>query len=303
MPSVRTDLAMENLDGNPSCPGVDVHRWEESDIQLSEVLIKTDEAARRLGKPCGSYLTLECPLLAEHDPHARMAVANLLAEELTRMLEGRSEPILVVGLGNRDVTPDALGPAVAARTLVTRHMLQQPWSPEGLRSVCAVAPGVLGVTGVETMEMVEGLVRKLSPAAVVCIDSLAARDSARIGCTVQLSNTGIQPGSGVGNHRKALTKESLGVDVIAVGVPTVIYAATLARDAFALLSGEGSQESHEEALQAMEHELLRTGLGSMIVTPRDIDAIVKNCAGMIAGALNRALQPELTEAEIAEMMD
>ena len=303
MPSVRTDLAMENLDGNPSCPGVDVHRWEESDIQLSEVLIKTEEAARRLGKPCGSYLTLECPLLGEHDPHARMAVANLLAEELTRMLEGRSEPILVVGLGNRDVTPDALGPAVAARTLVTRHIMQQPWSPEGLRDVCAVAPGVLGVTGVETMEMVEGLVRKLSPAAVICIDSLAARDSTRIGCTVQLSNTGIQPGSGVGNHRKALTKESLGVDVIAVGVPTVIYAATLARDAFALLSGEREQESHEEALQAMEHELLRTGLGSMIVTPRDIDAIVKNCAGMIACGLNRALQPELTEAEIAEMMD
>ena len=304
MPSVRTDLAMENLNENTSCPGVDVHRWEENDIQLSEVLIKTEEAARQLGKPCGSYITLECRLLCEHDPHARIAMANLLSEELGRMLEVRkSDPVLVVGLGNRDVTPDALGPAVVGKTLVTRHMLQSPWAQDGLRSVCAVAPGVLGVTGVETMEMVEGLVRRLSPGTVICIDSLAARDSGRIGCTVQISDTGIQPGSGVGNHRKPLTKETLGVDVIAVGVPTVIYAATLARDAFALLSGDREQAEHEQALSAMEHELRHTELGSLIVTPRDIDAIVKNCAGMIACGVNRALQPGLTDAEILEMMD
>ena len=303
MPSVRTDLAMENLGENASCPGVDVHRWEENDIQLSEVLIRTDEAARQLGKPCGSYLTLECRMLSEHDPHARAAVANLLAGELSRMLESsKNAPVLVVGLGNRDVTPDALGPCVVGKTLVTRHM-QNHFSQNGLRSVCAVAPGVLGVTGVETMEMVEGLVKKLSPCCVICVDSLAARDSGRIGCTVQISNTGIQPGSGVGNHRKPLTKDTLGVEVIAVGVPTVIYAATLARDAFALLSGDREQDSHEEALQAMEHELRRTELGNLIVTPRDIDAIVKNCAGMIASGINRALQPGLTEAEILEMMD
>ncbi len=304
MSSVRTDLAMENLNEHSSCPGVDVHRWEENDIFFSEVLIKTEEAARQLGKPCGSYLTLECRLLGEHDPHARMAMANLLSEELGRMLEAQENgSVLVVGLGNRDVTPDALGPAVVGKTLVTRHIMQGPWAQSGLRSVCAVAPGVLGVTGVETMEMVEGLVKKLSPSTVICIDSLAARDSDRIGCAVQLSNTGIQPGSGVGNHRRPLTKETLGVDVIAIGVPTVIYAATLARDAFAILSEDNEKDSHEEALSAMEHELRHTELGNLIVTPRDIDAIVKNCAGMIAAALNRALQPCLTEAEIAEMMD
>ena len=299
--SSRTDLAMESLGAQNSFPGVDVHRWEESDIQLSEVVIHTEEAARSLDKPCGTYLTLECALLREHDPDARIAMANLLGEELSRMLTpSQDAPVLVVGLGNRGVTPDSLGPAAIDKTLVTRHMLGSEYAHSGMRSVCAIAPGVLGVTGVETVEMVESLALKLHPRSILCIDSLAARDSARIGCTVQVSNTGIQPGSGVGNHRKPLTKERLGVEVIAVGVPTVIYAATLARDAFALLAGE---ERQEEALGAMERELRDTDLGNLIVTPRDIDAIVKNCATLIAGGINRALQPNLTSAEIAEMMD
>lgn len=301
MLSGRTDLAMENFDPESSFPGVEIHRWEESDIQLSEVIIRTEEAARQLDKPCGSYLTLECRLLREHDPDARIAMATLLGEELARMVSpGGDAPVLVVGLGNRGVTPDSLGPAVIDKTLVTRHVMDSPFAAGHMKSVCAVAPGVLGITGIETVEMVESIVRSIRPKAVICIDALAARDSDRIGCTIQISNTGIQPGSGVGNHRKPLTKESLGVDVIAVGVPTVIYAATLARDAFALLSGN---EKHEEALGSMEQELLETSLGNLIVTPRDIDAIVRNCAILIASGINRALQPELTEAEIAQMMD
>lgn len=297
----HTDLAMENLDPNASLPGVDVHRWIESDIELSEVVIRSPEAARDLNKPCGSYLTLECRLLREHDPDARVAMSALLSEELGRMLPPESDaPVLVVGLGNREVTPDALGPAVVDRTLVTRHVVNSAFFAGQLRSVCAIAPGVLGVTGVETMEMVESIVHALQPRLVICIDALAARDSERIGCTIQLTDTGIQPGAGVGNHRRPLTEESLGVKVIAVGVPTVIYAATLARDAFALLSGK---EESDEALNAMERELLETNLGNLIVTPRDVDAIVKNSAILIASGLNRALQPDLSEAEIAQMMD
>lgn len=297
----HTDLAMENLDPNASLPGVDVHRWIESDIELSEVVIRSPEAARDLNKPCGSYLTLECRLLREHDPDARVAMSALLSEELGRMLPPESDaPVLVVGLGNREVTPDALGPAVVDRTLVTRHVVNSAFFAGQLRSVCAIAPGVLGITGVETMEMVESIVHALQPWLVICIDALAARDSERIGCTIQLTDTGIQPGAGVGNHRRPLTEESLGVKVIAVGVPTVIYAATLARDAFALLSGK---EESDEALNAMERELLETNLGNLIVTPRDVDAIVKNSAILIASGLNRALQPDLSEAEIAQMMD
>ena len=303
MTAVRTDLAMENLGTDSSFPGVDVHRWEESDIQLSEVVIRTEDAARQLGKPCGNYLTLECRLLCEHDPDARLAMANLLGEELSRMLAPSDDaPVLVVGLGNRGVTPDSLGPATIDKTLVTRHLLSGDYARSGLKSVCAIAPGVLGVTGVETVEMVESLAHKLHTRSILCIDSLAARDSGRIGCTIQVTNTGIQPGSGVGNHRKALNRESLGVEVIAVGVPTVVYAATLARDAFALLATPES-DSGEEALASMERELLGTELGNLIVTPRDIDAIVKNCATLIAGGINRALQPSLSDAEIAQMMD
>jgi len=297
----RTDLAMESLDCDSSRPGVEVHRWEESDIQLSEVVICSQEAASALNKPQGTYLTLECRLLREHDPEARIAMSTLLGEELARMLSPvQNAPVLVVGLGNRSVTPDSLGPAVIDRTLVTRHMMHSEFFHPDMQSVCAISPGVLGVTGVEASELVQSLVRTVKPCAVLCVDALAARDSERIGCTIQLSNTGIQPGSGVGNHRKPLTKETLGVDVIALGVPTVIYAATLARDAFALLAGG---EKHEDALGSMERELLDTGLGNMIVTPRDIDAIVKNCASLIAGGINRALQPNLSDAEIAQMMD
>jgi len=301
MDVVRTDLAMENLDQGSSLPGTEVHQWESDGIQVTEVIIATEEAAGQLKKPVGSYLTLECPPLSEHDPDARMAMENLLGEELARMLQSdENAPVLVVGLGNRDVTPDALGPKAVDRTLVTRHMLGSAYASPQLRSVCAIAPGVLGVTGVETAEMVESLAHRLKPAAILCIDSLAARDSGRIGCTIQLSNTGIQPGSGVGNHRRALTRENLGAEVIAVGVPTVVYAATLARDAFSLLTGD--DENTADGLHAMEHALLDTQLGNMIVTPRDIDRIITDCAGLIAGGINRALQPHLSSAEIAQMM-
>ena len=296
----RTDLAMERINPDHSCPGVEIRRWTETDIDISEVIIHSKDAARSLGKPRGNYITMECRLLNEHDPDARIAMANLLGEELSKMLpEDESAPVLVVGLGNRDVTPDSLGPLAIEKTLVTRHIMDGDHSPRDLRSVCAVAPGVLGVTGIETVEVVESLTKKLHPRAVICIDSLAARDSARIGCTLQLTDTGIQPGSGVGNHRKPLTKESLGVDVIALGVPTVVYAATLARDAFSLISGD----AEEEALTDMEKQLFGTELGNLIVTPRDIDAIVKNCASMIAAGINHALQPALSSEQIARMME
>ena len=301
MPNLRTDLAMENIGGDASLPGVQVHSWQQDGVELTEVIVQTPESERLLGKPMGRYLTLECPQLKEHDPQARIAVSCLLSEELARLLpQEQDAPVLVVGLGNRAVTPDALGPAVAEKILVTRHILGSGYSPENLQSVCAIAPGVLGVTGIETMELVQSLVKRIAPRAVICIDALAARDSRRIGATVQLSTTGIQPGSGVGNHRRALTKETLGTDVIAIGVPTVIYAATLARDAFALIS---RKDSRDEGLEQMERELLDTGLGSLIVTPRDVDAIIKNCAVMIAGGVNRALQRSLSDAEIAQMMD
>ena len=308
MRPIRTDLAMEafeNIDGG-SLPGVRVSHWESDGIAITEVCIAENAAARKLGKPKGTYLTLESPLLRERDPDARLAVASLLAEELGRLLPGGEDgaPVLVVGLGNRSITPDALGPGVVDRTLATRHILGAPYAHGQMRSVCAVAPGVLGVTGIESMELVEALVKALRPCAILCVDSLAARDSRRIGCTIQLTDTGIQPGAGVGNHRRPLTKDSVGTPVISVGMPTVVYAATLARDAFAFLSAQaGDEGDHEAALSDMERTLLRADIGGMIVTPREIDAIVQDAAGIIASGINRALQPSLSDAEIAAMMD
>ena len=305
MKSPRTDLAMESFgaSGKSEMPGVQVSQWETGGVQLTEVVISDAGSAEELGKACGKYLTLESPLLRERDPETRMAMAALLGEELARLLpEDEGAPVLVVGLGNRFITPDSLGALAVDRTLVTRHMTGSDFFRGDLRSVCAVAPGVLGVTGVETLEMVRSLTESVRPGAVICIDSLSARSSARIGSTLQLTDTGIQPGAGVGNLRQALSAETLGVPVVAVGMPTVIYAATLARDAFEALSAPDAPQD-EAALDAMERELLSEDVGEMIVTPREIDALVVDAAGVIASGLNRALHPGLSDAEIAAMMD
>ena len=297
----RTDLAMETFDSTNGLPGVQVNHWDATDVRMTEVIIQDPQTAEQLGKPCGTYLTMECGLLRERDPEARIAMSTLLGEELGRMIpDDPSAPVLVIGLGNRFITPDSLGPLTIDRTLVTRHMIGADFAPKDMRSVCAVAPGVLGVTGVETMEMVHSLVQRIRPRAVICIDALAARESSRIGSTIQLADTGIQPGAGVGNHRSPLTKETLGVDVIAVGMPTVVYAATLARDAFAALSDSNTDDA---SLASIERELLGKDVGEMIVTPREIDALVRSASGMIASGINRALHPLLSESEIAAMMD
>ncbi len=308
MPTTRTDLAMEcfeNAEGG-SVPGATVSRWDADGIEITEVAIEDNEAAQLLDKPRGTYLTLESPLLRERDPDVRLAMAALLSEEIGRLLPGDDgrAPVLVVGLGNRSITPDALGPGVVDRTLVTRHILGARYAPSSLNNVCAIAPGVLGITGIESMDLVSAVVRAVSPRAILCVDSLAARDSRRIGCAIQLTDTGIQPGAGVGNHRSPLTRDSVGVPVISVGMPTVVYAATLARDAFAWLADQQDDAGdHEAALEDMERTLLGADIGEMIVTPREIDAIVQDAAGIIASGINRALQPSLSESEIAAMMN
>ena len=307
MSKIRTDLAMESFQsaGQEHLPGVKINRWDQMGVDITEVLVQDEHAAAELGKPRGAYLTLECPALRRRDVEARLAMANLLGEELGRLVHASAaSPVLVVGLGNRDVTPDSLGPLAIDRVLVTRHMFREipEYTDQRLRSVCAIAPGVLGVTGIETLEMVQSLVRTLQPGSVVCVDSLAARATSRICAAVQLTDTGIQPGSGVGNHRRALTKESLGVDVLSLGMPTVIYAATLARDAMELLAPQGLQEN-DAAFNSFERELNGTELGEMIVTPREIDALVADAAEVIAAGINKALQPALSDEELLAMMD
>ena len=301
MLQIRTDLAMESAGDTNSLPGVRVSHWENAGINVTEVNVTDQKSAIQLGKPIGNYITLESECVKRRDVDSRLAMSIMIAEEIARLTDVSKGDVLVVGLGNRMITPDSLGPLTVDRILVTRHIFSElpKYADERLNSVCAVAPGVLGVTGIETAEMLESIVRSIKPACVICVDALAARASSRIGAAVQITDTGIQPGSGVGNRRKALNRERLGVDVIAVGMPTVIYAATLARDAMEGLEPDAA----DEALENMERELMGGPAGDMIVTPREIDALIKDSAGMIAMGINRALQPELSDGEIMAMME
>ena len=300
MRQVRTDMALEASQAAGSIPGVHVSQWEEESVSITEVRVETEEAAQRLGKSVGTYLTLECEGVRRRDPAAREEVQNVLGEEIARLLppDEQGAPVLVVGLGNRRVTPDSLGPKTVDGTLVTRHLLRElpDKVDERLNPVCAIAPGVMGATGLETMETVGALVKEIHPRCLIVIDSLAARASSRVGVSIQLSDTGIQPGSGVGNHRRALNERELGVRVIALGMPTVVYAVTIARDALEIL-GEG--ETNPAALDEVTKSLFENEIGEMIVTPREVDDMIDDAAQMLAGGINRALQTARSPEEIA----
>lgn len=309
MRQIRTDLAMESYGahGGEGLRGVQVNAWEQGDIQVTEVLIEDGEGEKLLGKKQGCYITITFPQGRSRDAMLRAGASAVLGEELSRLLppcEDPAEPILVVGLGNRAITPDSLGPLVADGVLVTRHLFRElPDSvDERMRAVCAIAPGVLGVTGLETMELVLGLVEAVQPCAVIAVDALCARECSHLASTIQLSDTGIQPGSGVGNHRRSLCRETLQIPVIAVGVPMVVHAATIARDAMETLSGDDAG-AHEAALDAISEDLLASDLGDMIVTPREVDQLVADAACMVAAGLNRALHPRLSDREIRAMME
>lgn len=308
MRQIRTDLAMESYHahGGDGLPGVQVNTWEQGDIQVTEVLIEDENGERTLGKEQGSYITIAFPQGRSRDALLRQAASAVLGEELARLLPPErkpQQPVLVVGLGNRSVTPDSLGPLVADRTLVTRHLFRElPGRvDERMRCVCAVSPGVLGVTGLETVELAVGLVEAIQPRAIIAVDALAARECSHLGATIQLCDAGIQPGSGVGNHRRALNRHTVGVPVIAVGVPMVVHAATIVRDALETLTDDA--QAHEAALEDITQTLLQSAMGEMIVAPREADTLVVEAAAMVACGINRALHPLLTDREIRAMME
>ena len=199
--------------------------------------------------------------------------------------------VLVVGLGNRSITSDSLGPRVAERIYVTRHVTE--YMPDALpgtvRSVCSVAPGVLGVTGIETMEIVRGVKEYAKPDMIIAIDALASRRAARINTTIQLTDTGISPGSGIGNNRKGLNSEAFGVPVIAIGVPLVVHAATITQEVISLIADKTGLHGDEEKLKRLAEQVISENLGQMVVTPKDIDSIVEDMSGIIATGINMAL--------------
>lgn len=294
MTGYRTDLAMERtIQPGGMGDGVNVDTQRHGDMETTWVRIDTPQAAKRLGKAQGIYWTLTHPRLPSLSPEERMVIAKEVSQMLRLLLPPQGD-ILVLGLGNRHMTADALGDRVVSGVLVTRHLKEKR-----MRSVCAMAPGVLGITGVETAELALGLTQKLKPSAVLVIDALAAMETSHICTTIQLTDTGISPGSGVGNHRQGIDSEWLQVPVIAIGIPMVVYASTIVRDALRRIL---SKENTEEAAEAMAAELANGSIGDFVVTPRSIDELVQGLADMLALAINAALQPEFTMEELTHYL-
>lgn len=286
----RTDLAVEAIENHKTAAALPHVRQSDRTLEgfaVHEVRILSEDAAREIGKPQGRYLTLELDALIRREedafPRACKALSTLLRELLPRPNDG---PVLIAGLGNRMITPDAIGPQTADHVIATRHLVSQ--SPEVFadwRPVSALAPGVLGQTGVETGEVICGVLDRVRPAAVIAVDALAAGRLSRLLRTVQLADTGITPGAGVGNTRAALNEETLGVPVIAVGVPTVVDGATLAHEISSQL-GQPACEALDDLSQPV------------MITTRDIDREVADISRMIGYAVNMALHPHLSVADI-----
>ena len=314
--TIRTDLAMEQKERFESdhveVSGVVLEEEydEEKEIKITTVKIETENGAKTMGKPVGTYLTLEAPNLAAGDEGYHREISETLAGFLAEYMQDENKgteqrdrySVLVVGLGNREVTPDALGPYVVDQLNITRHIVQEygkyAIEEENGRSVSAVVPGVMAQTGMETAEIIKGIVQETSPDLIMVIDALAARSTKRLNRTIQISDAGIHPGAGVGNHRSAITKDTMGIPVIAIGVPTVVDAATIVNDTMenfiaaletsdslrgvgVVLQGYNSAEKYE-----LVKELISPHLNGMFVTPKDIDETIRRISYTISEALN-----------------
>ena len=282
----RTDLACElKTDLNKKTGGVSAKEEKCGEITVNTITIENEIGERLLGKPKGTYYTFTLPDYSDNGTDTLSV--KLICSRLKRLLPKKQGTVLVVGLGNRDITPDALGPFASKNVLATRHIkseLAEESEFDKLNPVAVLAPGVLGKTGIETLELIKGAVNTVKPGAVIVIDAFAARSAERLGKTVQLASSGICPGSGVGNSRKAVNKESLGVPVISIGVPTVVDAVTLAGDV------------------AGENKSISPSYSEMFVTPREIDLIIERSAKIISASINAALQPAYSTEEINDLL-
>ena len=324
MISVRTDLAIEARDmytqeNKRELDGVIVDEEKEDDIKITTVTIESDEAGEELGKPKGTYVTIDFPEFTPYDGETMDRVSKVVDNVLSRLINMPEDKLaLVVGLGNWNVTPDALGPKVTEKIMVTRHLKQvMPDAiDDSVRPVCCISPGVLGITGIETGEIIKSLVEKIKPDLVICIDALGSRKLERVNRTIQISDTGISPGAGVGNHRMKINEESLGVKVVAIGVPTVVHAATIANDTIDLVLDELISKAEKgkdfynmlKSLDRVEksnliNEILNPSFGDLMVTPKDVDAIIESLSKIIANGINMAVQPNLDMEDINKFMN
>lgn len=292
---IRTDLALETTERfaeeNAEIRGVEVHEEydEEKDVRTTVVKIVTENGAKSMGRPQGTYITIEAPELSTPDEDYHREISEELSTHLRKLIDLKKEKsVLVVGLGNAAITADALGPQVVDNLLMTRHIIKEYGlrgiKHEKMHRISGIAPGVMAQTCMETAEIVQGIVSETKPDVVVAIDALAARSVRRLSRTIQITDTGIHPGSGVGNHRNGLTEENLQVKVIGIGVPTVVDAATIVHDSMAHLLDTLEETEQKEFLD----EMIAPNLYSMFVTPKDVDETIKYLSFTISEGLNIA---------------
>ena len=306
---IRTDLAVETREMyrqaqklEDEIPGVETTVDDTNkDIIVTSVKILNDEAAQTMEKAKGEYITIDAPKLKLNDENFNEKVGDKLIEIIKKISDMKpTDTVLVVGLGNEKITADALGPKVISKLDITRHLLEYvpQYMDPNTRSVCGIAPGVLGTTGIETGEIIKGIVEKIKPNLIIAIDALASRRIERIATTIQIANTGIVPGSGLGNNRNAITQETMGVPVIAVGVPTVVEAAVIANDALELyvekLQSEArSNKELNELISKDNYEEIKSALMpsdiNLVVTPKDIDELIENIKEIIVRGINFAM--------------
>ena len=313
MISRRTDLALEAREiyqegqGSSDIPGVKIETKELDNCIVTKVEIIDEQGSQIMNKEIGKYITLESNLMKFDDDESREEMIEYLKDELVDILgNDKTKKTLVIGLGNWNITSDALGPKSVSKTLITRHIFKNYNKDydDDFTEVSGLSPGVMGLTGIETSEVVKSLVERVKPDRVIAIDALASRKMERVNTTIQISTAGIAPGGGVGNKRKALNKEYLGVDVIAIGVPTVVDAATLTIDVLDtaidnLMEQSKESESFYNMLKKLredeKYSLIKESLDpydkNLIVTPKDIDDTIENLSIIISEGLNRSLHP------------
>lgn len=323
---IRTDLALEAREsiqkGAASIQGVRVEEYEQEkyELKVTKVYIEGKNASKKMGKPMGKYITMEAPTMSEPDEGYHQEISECISRELKEVLceiekktkmsgddktnkaktmgkKNEDDPsmvILIVGLGNRQITADALGPLVVDNLLINRHLIKEfgrhATLHAGGKSICSLEPGVMAKTGMETAEIIEGVVKQIKPDVLIVVDALAARSLRRLNRTIQITDTGIWPGSGVGNHRNAIDKETLGIPVIAIGVPTVVDSATIVLDALEKILVE--KEGRDWLGEMDRHRHILPELNNMYMTGKDIDTLVKRVSYTISEGINRALSGE-----------
>jgi len=306
--NIYVDMAIEARDlvrgsTNEEIPGVKEDIQQLEHIKVTAITILNQSGAEKLGRPIGTYITIESPPLKINDPYVRDEIITSMAKNMQILIGDSLNPqdtVLLVGLGNWRAVADALGPRFIEYSPITRHY--HTYAPNalvpGMRPTCGIAPGVLGTTGLETFEVIKGIVEKVKPALLIVVDSLAAQNVKRIGTSIQMCNTGIQPGAGVGNARHAIRQEDLGVPVIAIGCPTIVNAAVIANEAVKKFCLNSGAFYNENASFNSIKEILDPFGGSLSVTPKEIDEIIENSARIISMGVARSLFPGISEEQL-----